>query len=39
MLENLEKKLGIIFCLNKYRLEEMKFQEDGPLNLLILLIK
>ena len=37
--ENLEKKLEIIFCRNKFKLKKEKFQEDGQSKLLILSIK
>ena len=36
---NLEKKLEIIFCRNKFKLKKEKFQEDGQSKLLILSIK
>jgi len=39
MLENLEKKLEIIFCLNKFKLKKEKFQEAGQLKQPILLIR
>ena len=37
--ENLEKKLEIIFCRNKFKLKKEKFQEDGQSKQLILSIK
>ena len=37
--ENLEKKLEIIFCRNKFKSKKEKFQEDGQSKQLILSIK
>lgn len=37
--ENLEKKLEIIFCRNKFKLKKEKFQEDGQSKQLISSIK
>ena len=37
--ENLEKKLEIIFCRNKFKLKKERFQGDGQSKQLILSIK